>query len=407
MFPSFNVFRAQEIGGTIEDSLIPYPGSSLGVLLVDGDVRWGAIGTCTFKDGNKIWGFGHSMMTLGKTSLPMTGGYIYSVVSSSYDSYKLGVPTKVIGSINNDNARGIIGVIGEMSEMADFNLLILKSRTLRGGNPAPMGKDEEFHYRVVREKNLLPFMFGGLVFYSIYTGAKGIGDMTAEVSLEIKGSNEESQPQEVRPQPRQDREFKFKNLYTGNTQSITNSIVEIFGLIQNNPFQKIDITEITLKLTPSDTIKLAKIDDLQVDKTEISPGDSLKLFLSLLTYRGSKIKHMVEINVPPWTKRGELWVKVENGRAVREKSKSQLTTLEAFANWLSKSPKDNELVITLTQKGAVSKGKSVRSEEFQSLPPSVACFIKSEADGETKLIEKTISTEYVITETKSTKLEVK
>ncbi|MBI4723124.1 MAG: hypothetical protein HY769_09070 [Candidatus Stahlbacteria bacterium] len=376
-FPNFYFLKTQS-SGVKDDSLIPSPGSALGIPFVVGDIVLGVIGTCTYKEGNKIYAFGHPLAALGETDLPMTAGYIYSVVSSGMDSYKLGVPTKIIGTIKNDNSRGIVGEIGKMPNLVEMNLML---------------NGELFHYQIIKEKTFLSFLFKGLVFYSIGTQIKLTGDITAEATLEITGS----------------KNFSFKTICTGAPENITNAMAEIFDLIQNNPFQKIDIHSIRIDLITSDTIKLAKIDAVIADKKEVAPGDSLNLLISLLTYRGSKVKKHLKLAIPQCVKKGTLLINIEEGRMVRNQARSHITTIDELQRWLSTSPKDNEIIITLTQKG---KSSWIGGQEFHSLPPSIVLFMEeggktSNIQGENKLFELRIPTEWVITQKKTIELEVK
>ncbi len=370
-FPCFNFMNVQSSSKISDDSLLPEPGSSIGVPLVQGDVTWCGVGTCTYREGNKVWGFGHTMATLGKTELPMTTGYIYSVISSSYNSYKMGASTGIIGTITSDNTRGISGIIGKSPELINFNIKI---------------EDEKFHYELVKEKSYLPFLFASLTRYSFSTGFKGTGDLTSKVNLEVKGSTD----------------FHFENLYTGSINKIIAQISNIFNSIQDNPFQKIDITEISINLVSNDTVKIAKVDELWINKKTVKPNDTLNLLISLYTYQEGTIKKQIPIIIPSWAKKGELWLKATNGTTIRNKNQRQLRTIDELAKWLAQSPKNNELIITLSQKG---QSGWVSGKEFQSLPPSKASFIKG--DGNNEIFKLSIPTEWVITKEKSIKLEVK
>ncbi len=383
-FPCFNLLKGQGSAKIIDDSTLPEPGSPLGIVLVQGDVTWAGIGTCTYKEGNKVWGFGHPFATLGKTELPMTAGYVYSVVPSSFHSYKMSTPTRIIGTIKNDNRTGISGVIGEIPDLIEFNMKIKSALN-----------EEKFHYQLIKEKIFLPLLFSSLTFYSIYTGFKGTGDLTAEVDLEIKGSP-------VSDLSESERNFHFKNFYTGTPKKITASISKVFNSIQNNPFQRINIEEISLNLVTNDTIKLAKIEELWADQKEVIPNDTLNLLISLSTYREGSVRKQIPILIPSWAKKGELWIKVENGATDRNKTQHQLRTIDELTKWLAQAPKNNELVITLSQKG---HSGWISGEKFQALPPSKASFIKGEEKNE--IYKLRIPTEWVITKEKSIKLEVK
>jgi hypothetical protein len=370
--PGLEIIQTKGSGEVMGDSVIPSPGSSLGLLLVDGDLVWHIMGTCTYSEGDKIWGFGHPILALGKTDFPMTGGHVYSVIPSSFLSYKMCAPTKIIGVIKSDNARGIIGKIGEIPQLIRFNLDIQR---------------ETFSYRIVKEKILLPFLFRGLLFYSIFTALKGGGDVTGEIVLKIKGT----------------KDFHFTNLFTGSPQKIAQSIDKMFTLIQNNPFQKVEMEEIYVKLDAQDTIRMAKIEGLEVDKKKVLPNDTLHLSISLFVYQKEHIREHILIKIPEWINKGELLVKVESGRSVRNRLKSQIYTLEDLAQWVNESPRDNEIVITFTQKGESGK---MLGRKFYALPPSVALFAQKEK-GENKVFEQRIPTKWVIIGQKTIKLEVK
>src|SRR5690349_18667726 len=53
------------------------PGSPLSIGLVLGDFDLSGIGTVTHVEGNRVYGFGHPMMSLGACELPMMTGYIH------------------------------------------------------------------------------------------------------------------------------------------------------------------------------------------------------------------------------------------------------------------------------------------------------------------------------------------
>lgn len=371
--PSFDMVQSQGSGGIMEDSLLPYPGSPLTVILVEGDTYWFASGTCTHREGEKVWGWGHSMATLGETELPMAAGYVYYVVPSEWSSFKLSAPTKIIGTIKNDNERGVIGIIGEIPEMVEFDLEI---------------RGEDFHYRIMKEKVFLPYLFWGLTSYSIATSYKVPGDVTMQVYLEVKGT----------------RNFQFENLYTGTTGETTKYLWELFEFIQNNPFEKVDIKEIKLKLIPTDKIKIARIEAIWIEKDILEPGDSLDILVSLLTYQEGLVKKRISIKLPDRVEKGELQIEVESGRLARENDLYNITTIEGLLRWLSEAPKNNELVVTLTQEG---RSGWIEGEEFPALPLSMEPFIRNKSKDEREVLVKRITMPWVIIGDESRELEIK
>ncbi|MDD5528809.1 MAG: hypothetical protein PHX21_02130 [bacterium] len=373
-FSSLNIVKIDGSNSERQDSIIPFPGSALGIPLVTGDATYSVIGTCTYKKGNKVWGFGHSSFDFGKTELPMSAGYIYSTIPSNYDSYKLGVSTKIIGTITNDDITGIRGEIGKMPKLIETNITV---------------NSNKFHYKIAKEKRLLPFLFGLITANSVSAGYQSVGEVTATIDMHIASPNEK---------------FTNKNIYVGDINTLSREITGLFGVIQDNPFQKLEINEIAVNFSISDTVKFAKIEGLWADKSTVEINDSLNLIVSLSTYKGGIVKQSILIQIPSYVSNDDLWLSVESGRTASTKNISKISSLDELKKWLTDTPANNELVVSLVQK---DKNGQVLGKELQSLPPSIGSFFTEPVEGKSKVFEKRIKTEWVLAGEKTIKLNVK
>jgi len=90
-------------------------GGSVAALLVDGDLKLGAIGTVTHVDGEKVVAFGHPFLKHGSSNYFMHNASIFTVVKSYNAAFKLGSMGKEIGSVTEDRGAGIAGVSGVIS----------------------------------------------------------------------------------------------------------------------------------------------------------------------------------------------------------------------------------------------------------------------------------------------------
>lgn len=93
-------------------------GSSVAALVARGDVVFGALGTVTWNDGDRVVAFGHPLWGLGSVELFLTGGYVHGVWASDISPYKLASPTGLAGSLLQDRGTGIAGRLGRMPEEA-------------------------------------------------------------------------------------------------------------------------------------------------------------------------------------------------------------------------------------------------------------------------------------------------
>ncbi|HEU4658163.1 MAG TPA: hypothetical protein VFR97_11585 [Capillimicrobium sp.] len=95
------------------------PGSSMAVGLSSGDVGISAIGTVSYVDGEKVWGFGHPLEAAGRRSLLLQDAYVYAVVDNPLGvegavSYKLAAPGHDLGTLTSDGRNAVAGVLGAL-----------------------------------------------------------------------------------------------------------------------------------------------------------------------------------------------------------------------------------------------------------------------------------------------------
>ncbi len=116
------------------------PGSTIIVPLVRGDYSLAAAGTVTYRDGNRIYAFGHPFLSLGVLELPMHEGEVVTVMSSNATSFKMSVPTAMVGTLRGDRSPGIYGELGVAPRMIPVEINLKTSR----------GEDRKYQVRCGR-----------------------------------------------------------------------------------------------------------------------------------------------------------------------------------------------------------------------------------------------------------------
>lgn len=357
-------------------SILPSPGSPLGILLVEGDANISAMGTCTYKKGNKIWAFGHPFGSLGETSLPMTTGYVYSVIPSMYHSYKLSTSSEIIGTVKNDGSRGIYGTIGKIPQMTTLELSINK---------------EKFSYRIIKEKHLLPILIDAMVLNSIFTCSGIEEELMVKTETEITIKDYEP--------------IKYTRCLVGSPDAIIKYINQPIHLLKTNPFEKVSIEKITINLSIFSELNIARIIDVITERKKVQPGDSISLCIVLQPYQKELIKKRVKIKIPEWVEKEK--IELTAGRDIQKHSENlkNVINMDGLVQYLEDFPKENELTITLSQKGRTTY---ISGDKFSSIPPSLSVGkSKEELKQETVIFKKKIETEYIISGQKKISLEVK
>src|ERR1043166_4171552 len=147
--------------GEVDGKTFP-PGSSISVQLVRGDYSLAAAGTVTLRDNDRIYAFGHPFLSLGASDM-------------------LGVPGKMVGSISQDRASGIYGLLRQAPKMIPVKVSLHTSRD----------HTDTYSYEMVNDSFLTPLLLNITLFNTITSSERALGDSTISVKGEIKVKGQE------------------------------------------------------------------------------------------------------------------------------------------------------------------------------------------------------------------------
>jgi len=96
------------------------PGSAFAAGYASGDVAAAAIGTVTYVDGDRVWGFGHPLDGLGARALLLQDAYVFQVVDNPLTipditgTYKLAAAGHSLGTLTEDGLSAVAGRTGAL-----------------------------------------------------------------------------------------------------------------------------------------------------------------------------------------------------------------------------------------------------------------------------------------------------
>ena len=151
------------------------PGTSVSVQLVRGDYSIAASGTVTFRDGDRIYAFGHPFLSLGASDMPMSESAVVTVIPNVNNSFKLSVPGQMVGSISQDRGSGVFGQLGRAPKMIPVRINLHTSRD----------RSETYSYEIANDSFLTPLLLNITVFNTITSSERALGDST----ISIKGES--------------------------------------------------------------------------------------------------------------------------------------------------------------------------------------------------------------------------
>ena len=152
------------------------PGSPLSIAMVTGDFDLSGIGTVTHVEGNRVYGFGHPMLSLGSCDLPMMTGYIHTVYPRASVSMKMGSPLRLSGyRYRRQHQRR-----RPHRSQARHASLSVKVKTSRYADA------QTYHVKIVREPMLMSSLVMAVLTNAIDTEGNLPEELTAHLTATVR-----------------------------------------------------------------------------------------------------------------------------------------------------------------------------------------------------------------------------
>ena len=378
----------------IDPDTVLVPGGAIGVALTDGDVNLAGIGTLTWRDGNRILGFGHPMLQAGTVSLPLCAGKIHSIIPSLDVSFKLFSPGQLVGTLRQDRLPAIGGYLGPVPDMVPVEVKV---------NSPAAGKT--WRFRSCRLTSLMPLLIGTGVVEALLATEGMLEPVTLNSKMTLRLAD--------------GRRASIRHRYSGD-----NVLVDMFRRMGQEvtllfsprwPAPELDSVRFEFDVTPGRSFY--RIVSCRADRLVCRAGEEVELALSLRDAADKTSQRRVRVRLPKALPGGPLTLYVGSRdsllyrEAMRVSGKADPQTLDALFRLYSEAGREDELVVA----GFVSAPAVIVAErELPQAPPSLRRAISSsaEADGiqttyESRAFDQSLDLGAVISGTAELKLEVR
>jgi SpoIVB peptidase S55 len=375
------------------------PGSALAVQLIRGDLGIGAsaTGTVTHREGDKIYAFGHPWLSAGPVQLPFSKAKVISLIPNLNNSFKIAVPTDLVGSITQDRSQGLFGTVGVLPKLIPLTINLKSSRN----------KLETFKFEVVNDRFLTPLLVNFTIFNTITSKERALGEATLQVQgkISVKGQSD----------------VKIENLFSGEANSqifASLAVVQPLSYILGSGFDDVDVEAVTVDITSIDEKRTVTLDRVWADRGEVRAGETVILSAFLRASNGGEHVEKIPLEIPQDVSGGTLQVTVADGStltAAENRSLRQSFTprnLDQLIRAINNLRKNDRVYVRLQRP---DPSVIIRGEEFSSLPPSFSNVITSDRSSSSSLSTmrssnlfeyELPSTPYVISGQRSLSIEV-
>lgn len=335
-------------GGTAESDRTSSlePGGAVAAALVTGDMS--IAGTCTISHrvGDQLYACGHVMLGLGEVQLPMATSEIVTTVPSEYSSFKIANLGKVVGSFEQDRTSAIVGRLGAMAPMIPVDLTLVHQ-----------GSSHTYHYEIFQHPKVSPLLFLITVFNGLFAPIEAGAEVTYRVSgrVKLKGHNDVVL----------DDMFSPTDSFFPDAFFVANSVGNTFRQIFTNPFESPVITGIDLQAELLPDRQTASIENAWSDKSEVRPGETVRVKVVLQPYRGRRLVREVPVTIPANAAEGDLRVLVSDADSLNRITRTLLfgwnfpatfafgprvTSLEQLVGLLNRERRNDSLYVAVFQR---------------------------------------------------------
>jgi SpoIVB peptidase S55 len=364
IFQSWGFAPVAGVGGAAEttelkkaDANTLKPGSTIIVPLVRGDYSLAAAGTVTYRDGARIYAFGHPFLSLGVSEFPMHEGEVVTVMSSNATSFKLSVPRAMVGTVRGDRSPGIYGELGVAPRMIPVEVNLKTSR----------GEDRKYEFELVADRFLTPLLMQMTMLSTIASTERTIGDSTLQIRARIK----------LKDQPDVELENRLSSSFNVPLAAAF-ATAQPISAIFNSGFKDMQFEKLVYDITSRDARSTGQLDRLSINDTDVRAGEKIEIQAVARTEGGGEYVERIPVEIPKDAPIGQLQIIVGDGgsiQALEPRTGFTPKSLDQLVREMNKIRKSDRLYVRLAR---AESGAMVKNEEMPSLPPSVLATLGSD-----------------------------
>ena len=270
------------VGGSEADvpaSLPLEPGSAIGVALLKGDIAAYAIGTMTYRDGDRMVAFGHPFTGIGPASYLLMNATIFQIIQGQQQNIKVGAVGVPVGIVSQDRPAGIGGTIGMLPRMFGVRVHVADGDT---------GRHRDFNFQVIPSTEIAPVVVPVGSQGAIERALNRSGQGTATVRMTLYGRG--------LPAP-----VVRENMFFASNGIAARALAELpqaMALLFDNDFKDVGPTGIDLDVRVTSAERTATITDADVAHDPVAPGATVRVRVTVRPFRAEPQTEELALAIP-------------------------------------------------------------------------------------------------------------
>jgi hypothetical protein len=380
------------------------PGDVVSGVLVNGDMSVTGIGTVTYNDGKRVLAFGHPFFNLGPVDMPMSKGEVLMVLSSAFQPNKFANATEIVGALHQDRHSGIMGVLGQESEMIPVTV---KVRSLGEKNSVKNQKD--FHFNVFVQQKWTPY----LMMLTMFNSISGLNEFADEATYRLSGKVELDGKSSL----------SLSTMQASGEMPMPAPMVlagwwgDKFNRLFLNAVKTPSIKSVSATVDLIPERRVASIENAWVANSEVHAGEEVPIKVFLRPYRGPRIERAFSMKVPAGLSKGDHRILLSDAETANRMQSmagfmNRFMDLPETVSLINQERTNNKLYVSLLQPSPTAY---YDDKTLPSLPSSVLNVMQAGRASNRPIVTSADSTaeqtaipfDYVISGSYSLKINVK
>ncbi len=375
------------------DALNLRPGMPVAGVLMGGDFSITGVGTVTWKQGNRLLGFGHPFFGGGDVEIPMAAARVITIVRSLQQSFKMTEVGPVVGSIYQDRVTGIAGEIARVAPTIDVQYQIRNAE----------GVETTYKAEVFEHSRLSPLLSAIGLLESLQSNLDADEEQTLflKTDIEVQGQTP----------------IHFENVAidaTGATQ-LAIQLLNVVTALADNPFEYPKIESIHCEVDMIPIQHFSFFDEVTVVSDVPAPGETLDVNIRIRNFLGEPVNYSLSIPIPIGMKGEVLTLQIADATQLDPQNqpllRADMDTLSDIVRQVNQLRSSQNIYVRLLKK---ANGFQLQGDTMYDLPPSITHLYStpknaqySAATTEVALWETTLATTGVFSGSYRLNIEIK
>ena len=327
------------------------PGSPLAAVFMSGDICVTGTGTCTWRDGDHVLGFGHPMFGFGASELPMAGAQVVTTVPSFESPYKLTNTGPIIGTIFQDRVSAIAGVIGSTPPLASY----LIERTHEGDRLPDLKGTFAPH------PLLTPMLIGTAMESALSHTLEKSRSLSVHMTGELTFANHPP--------------LKLDGIFSGEDNTLPDLLADTLEPLEKlfgQTDERIVAQNLHVSFDTEDRMKTWSVESVHTDAREVDANGQINVTVELREEYGARTSQTFAVNLPENIKSGTVSIRVggasELNHNAMDRDMDNAQTVDEMIQIFNSRRLQDRLYV---QAVSASAGEVVANREMPALPGSI------------------------------------